>query len=126
MDRIRLLLETSFIDPSQSKHVLRQLRKGCDGINLVLVARVTSRGRLDVGASRHATSLTPRQTEVLREMAMGRGMREIGQRLGISPKTAETHRQNLMQRLGIWHLPGLVRYALRAGILPLTWLTKGS
>jgi DNA-binding CsgD family transcriptional regulator len=51
-------------------------------------------------------------------------VKEIGRLLGISAKTVETHRQNLMDRLGITHVPGLVRYALRSGILPMSWLKE--
>jgi DNA-binding NarL/FixJ family response regulator len=66
--------------------------------------------------------LTGRQTQVLRELAQGKSMKGIARQLGISVKTVETHRQNIMQRLGIRHIPGLVRFALRNGILPMSWL----
>ena len=68
--------------------------------------------------------LTSRQKEVLQEMATGKGMKEIVRLFGISPKTVETHRQLLMDRLGIYHVPGLVRYALQSGIVPATCLLE--
>jgi len=62
--------------------------------------------------------LTPRQRQVLQLIAEGRGTREIAERLHLSVKTVETHRAQLMQRLGIQDVSGLVRIAIRTGILP--------
>ena len=62
--------------------------------------------------------LTPRQREVLRLIAEGRNTKAIGRALGISIKTVETHRTQLMERLGIHDVAGLVRYALRIGLIP--------
>ncbi len=76
------------------------------------------------GVPKGAGLLTPRQTEVLREIALGTSMKEIAHRLALSPKTVETHRQNLVKRLGINNVPGLVRYALRTGVVPISWLAK--
>lgn len=61
--------------------------------------------------------LTPRQREVLRLVAQGRNTKEIAADLGVSVKTVETHRAQLMERLGIHDVPGLVRYALRLGLI---------
>jgi DNA-binding NarL/FixJ family response regulator len=61
--------------------------------------------------------LTQRQREVLQLIAEGRSTKQIAQRLGISIKTVETHRTELMERLGIHGIAGLVRYAIRAGIV---------
>jgi DNA-binding NarL/FixJ family response regulator len=61
--------------------------------------------------------LTPRQTEILHLIAEGRTTQEIAQALTISVKTVETHRAQLMQRLGIYDIAGLVRYAVRTGII---------
>lgn len=64
-------------------------------------------------------SLTTREREVLHLAAEGHGHQDIGARLGISPRTAEVHRANLMRKLGFHNQTDLVRYALRRGILPL-------
>ncbi|HZP85303.1 MAG TPA: response regulator transcription factor [Burkholderiales bacterium] len=61
--------------------------------------------------------LTPRQKEILQLIAEGRSTKEIAHVLGLSIKTVETHRAQLMQRLSIRDVPGLVRYALRAGLV---------
>jgi DNA-binding NarL/FixJ family response regulator len=61
--------------------------------------------------------LSPRQREVLRLMADGRSTRAIAALLRISVKTVEAHRGELMRRLGISHVAGLTRYALRVGLV---------
>lgn len=63
--------------------------------------------------------LTTREREVLHLAAEGHTGAEIAARLGISPRTAETHRANLMHKLGIHTQTDLVRYALRRGIIPM-------
>jgi DNA-binding NarL/FixJ family response regulator len=61
--------------------------------------------------------LTPRQREILRLIADGYTTKEIARLLNITLKTAEKHRSQLMQRLGIHEIAGLVRYALRVGLV---------
>jgi DNA-binding NarL/FixJ family response regulator len=61
--------------------------------------------------------LTSRQREILQLVAEGRSTKEIARILHISAKTVETHRTQLMQRLDIHDIAGLVRYAIRAGML---------
>ena len=63
--------------------------------------------------------LTPRQREVLQLIAEGRTTKEIAQTLGLSVKTAETHRAQLMNRLDIHDIAGLVRFAIRAGLVTI-------
>ena len=62
--------------------------------------------------------LTPRQREVLKRIAEGRSTKEIAYELKLSVKTVETHRAQIMERLGIRDVAGLVRYAMRAGLVP--------
>ena len=62
-------------------------------------------------------TLTPRQTEVLILAAKGLSTKEIAIALGLSVKTVDTHRSNLMNQLGIHDLAGLVRYAARQGLI---------
>jgi DNA-binding NarL/FixJ family response regulator len=66
-----------------------------------------------------SSPLTPRQLEVLKLLAEGSGVKRIARVLGISPKTVETHRAQVMERLHIYDLVGLVRYALRERITKL-------
>jgi DNA-binding NarL/FixJ family response regulator len=64
-----------------------------------------------------AQPLTPRQREILVLIGEGCSTREIAQRLGLSVKTVETHRAQLMERLDIHDVAGLVRYAVRVGLV---------
>jgi len=61
--------------------------------------------------------LTPRQLEILKLIARGYTTKEVAQKLGISFKTAQTHRTQLMERLNIHEVAGLVRYAIRNGLV---------
>jgi DNA-binding NarL/FixJ family response regulator len=60
--------------------------------------------------------LTVRQREILALIAQSRTTKEIAHELGISAKTVEFHRAELMRRLGIFDIAGLVRYALKHGL----------
>lgn len=62
-------------------------------------------------------TLTPRQREVLQLIAEGQSTKDIARRLDLSVKTVETHRTQLMKQLDIHEVAGLVRYALRAGLV---------
>jgi DNA-binding NarL/FixJ family response regulator len=68
---------------------------------------------------RSSSPLTPRQLEVLKLLSEGSGVKKIARLLGISAKTVETHRAQVMERLHIYDLVGLVRYALREKITRL-------
>lgn len=61
--------------------------------------------------------LTPREREILQLLAEGRTNREVGTNLGISVKTAETHRARVMRKLGVDSVADLVRYAIRNGLI---------
>lgn len=61
--------------------------------------------------------LTPRQREVLRLIAEGVNTKDIAYRLGLSGKTVETHRAEIMERLQIHDVAGLTRYAIRKGLV---------
>jgi DNA-binding NarL/FixJ family response regulator len=63
--------------------------------------------------------LTARQTEVLKLMTDGMPTREIAERLFISTKTVESHRAQIMDRLNIGTLAGLVKFAIREGFTSL-------
>lgn len=63
--------------------------------------------------------LTPRQREVLQLIAEGQTTRQIARTLNVSVKTVETHRAQLMERLGVTDLAGLIRYAIKSGMVEL-------
>jgi len=64
-------------------------------------------------------TLTAREREVLQQAAEGNTNAEIASRLFISPRTVETHRANLMHKLGLRSQTELVRYAIQRGLLPI-------
>jgi two-component system response regulator NreC len=61
--------------------------------------------------------LSEREIEVLAALAEGWGNKEIGEKLFISPRTVDTHRTNLMKKLDTHNVAGLVRIAIRAGLV---------
>jgi DNA-binding NarL/FixJ family response regulator len=61
--------------------------------------------------------LSDRERQVLQLVAEGKTTKEIASLLGISVNTAESHRTNLMEKLDIHDTAGLVRYALRNGVI---------
>ena len=65
-------------------------------------------------------ALTERQIEVLRFVAEGHRTRSIANRLGLSVKTVESHRGEIMKRLRVHDVVSLVRYAIRVGLVPST------
>lgn len=74
-------------------------------------SRTAKEGTVDV--------LTPREREVLTLLAHGHTSKEIAGQLGIAERTAETHRANLMGKLGIKNRAELVRLAIKVGVLSL-------
>jgi DNA-binding NarL/FixJ family response regulator len=63
------------------------------------------------------TRLTPRQREIVQLLAEGKSSKEVAVQLGLSVKTAETHRANIMRRLDCHSVSELVRYAVRNNII---------
>ncbi len=101
---IELALETvargeSYITPAVSRHI---------------VAEFIRRGGSEASS---VELLTSRQREILQLLAEGKNTKEIARRLSISAKTVEAHRAQIMERLDIHDLPGLVRYAIRVGLI---------
>jgi DNA-binding NarL/FixJ family response regulator len=70
-------------------------------------------------------TLSSREREVLQLSVEGHTNSEIATRLGISVRTAETHRSRLMHKLGVHTQADLIRYALRRGIIPMDKVPKG-
>ena len=75
------------------------------------------RGQKNETVEKH--SLTARQLEILRLIVRGKSTREIANGLGLSVKTVETHRSQIMKRLQIYDVAGLVLYAVREQIISL-------
>lgn len=106
------------------------LLKDADAIELGLAIRAVMRGDtyLSPAIARHAATLamrsaapeqelTPRQREILQLVAEGHTTKDIAVKLDLSVRTVETHRMQIMQRLQIRDLAGLIRYAIRTGLV---------
>src|ERR1700740_2205630 len=88
------------------------------------VAQMVLDGYLDKGPKKEKpqaespkTRLTPRQREIVQLLAEGKSSKEVAVQLGLSVKTAETHRANIMQRFNCHSVSELVRYAVRNNII---------
>jgi two-component system, NarL family, response regulator NreC len=119
--------------------VLESLRAGVTGYvlktrassELVQAIRAVSKGEMYLTQSISRTivqaflnkddvpdrSLSDRERQVLQLVAEGKTTKELATILGISAKTAESHRSNIMDKLDIHDVAGLVRYAIRTGII---------
>ena len=92
----------TYLSPAVSKHV---------------VDRYLQRVNNTTESASEPTRLTVRQREILQLIAEGHTTKQIAGLLHLSTKTVETHRSQLMDRLGIRHIAGLVRYAVRTGLV---------
>lgn len=103
--------------PDELERGLRQVARGEPYLSPA-VSKYLVQGYADGGSGRTALErLTPRQREVLQLIAEGYTTKAIAARLEVSVKTVETHRAQLMERLGIRDVAGLVRFALRRGLI---------
>ncbi len=98
---------------------LEQLRQltGKKSTSEVVVEATEWYARLRDSQESASRLLTPRNREVLRLVADGISTKGIAVRLKISVKTAEFHRAKLMKKIGVRGIAGLVRYAIRTGVI---------
>jgi DNA-binding NarL/FixJ family response regulator len=89
----------SFLSPSVTQRVVNAIARPGDRPSLAV------------------SSLTERERQVLQLIAEGLSSKEIASKLGVSLKTVESHRANLMDKLDIHKVSGLVRFAIRAGLV---------
>ena len=81
------------------------------------LAPAVAAGLKNGGSEEERPVLSPRETEVLKLMALGHTNREIGEQLSLSVRTVETHRAHIQQKLGLSSRPELTRYALANGLI---------
>ena len=84
---------------------------------IVLDGYLDKKPRKDQESPSAQTRLTPRQREVVQLLAVGKSSKEVAVALGLSVKTAETHRANIMKRLDCHSVSELVRYAVRNNVI---------
>jgi two-component system response regulator NreC len=106
------------IKTEASADLMRAIREACNdrmyfspGISQIVVHAYRNRDTLDIDP------LTAREREVLQLIAEGQRTKQVAASLGISLKTAESHRTHLMKKLDIHDTASLVRYAVRRGLI---------
>lgn len=104
-------------DPAELERGIRAVADGQSYLTPAISRQVIDEYLSRTSGPTRAVLLTPRQREVLQLIAEGRTSKEVAGLLGLSIKTVETHRAQMMQRLGVHDLPGLVRYAIREGLV---------
>jgi len=92
------------------------IREVADGKNYVSPL-VTNRPAEPLTFHTQKTTITPRQREVLELISRGLTMKEIASQLNISTRTAESHKYEMMQTLGVETTAELIRYSLRLGLI---------
>lgn len=106
-------------DPAELEMAVKAAHRGETYLSPLVSKKVTEYVRRTGGEGSSLDRLTSRQREVLQLIAEGKTSREIAYALDISVKTVGTHRMKLMKRLGIHDIAGLVRYAIRMGLVNL-------
>ena len=96
---------------------IHEVSKGSVYLSPVVTGTVVKAYLEGTESSESSEPLTPRERAVLQLVAEGKSTKEIAQLLGLSVKTAESHRTNLMKKLDIHEIAGLVRYAIRLGLI---------
>jgi DNA-binding NarL/FixJ family response regulator len=96
-------------------HAIRQALRGMTYVSPELSQAVFEaiQMKTDLGED----PLTPRERQILQLVAEGKTTKESARLLNISAKTAETHRARIMEKLNIHETAGLVRYAIRRGLI---------
>jgi ligand-binding sensor domain-containing protein/DNA-binding CsgD family transcriptional regulator len=116
----RGLLVVAFVALILAIHFTRQARLKSRSEELLRLGEKRERALEEqLGSGAELAALTPRQKEILQLLAEGLSTREIAELLGVSIKTVEAHRSNLMERLEIYDVPGLVRLAIRSRLVSL-------
>jgi len=116
---------------------LGYLLKDCDPAELELAVKTVRTGRIYITAAitdlvvrdyvrkledattRDASSLSPKEREVVQLFAEGKSTKEIASALGVSVSTVESHRRHIMEKLDIHSIAELTKYAIRSGLTPL-------
>ncbi len=96
----------TYLSPAISKHVVHDYLRRVNNLDLETEEEPNM-----------YTKLTPRQREILQLIAEGNSTKVIAGKLNVSVKTVETHRIQLMNRVAIHDVAGLVRYAIRTGMV---------
>jgi DNA-binding NarL/FixJ family response regulator len=103
--------------PAELEQAIRAVARGEKYLSSAIAKHVIDACLLKDGPTSSLAQLSPRQREVLQLIAEGHTTKAIAKKLGISVKTAETYRAELMGSLDIHDIAGLTRYAVRMGLI---------
>ncbi|SDU98768.1 response regulator [Pseudomonas mucidolens] len=108
---------------NELEHALQALRNNerylSPAIAHTVISQALTRNQTEIMPPVHNHNLTVRQLEILRLIVRGKSTREIANGLGLSIKTVEAHRSQIMKRLQIFDIAGLVLFAVREQIISL-------
>ena len=113
--------------PAELRDAVRAVDRGESVFSPAMATRLSDALRVESDRNARASKLsllTARERDVLEGIVSGETNKEIAGRFGISPRTVETHRANVMHKLGLRSQTELVRYALRRGIMPIEGTVK--
>jgi len=129
---VRVVALTASIDEARMMGVLRAgaagyVRKDAEPETLLAAVRAVAAGRMyidpsigrDLLGGPHADDLTPREVDVLRQLALGQPNKEIARTLGISDETVKTHVGNLLSKLQVENRAQAIVQSLKRGLLSL-------
>ena len=127
VEQVAVLGATGFLLKQTSSEnlarAIREVQKGNSFYSQPISKRVQDRARKSAarGASKKSGNrLSSREVEVLQLIAEGKPNKQVAAELGVSFKTVDKHRQNLMSKLDIHDVAGLTRYAIAEGIIEST------
>jgi DNA-binding NarL/FixJ family response regulator len=105
--------------PAELRAAIRKVHTGESAFSAVAARQLSTALRQEAEKREKAervASLTPRELDVLRHVVAGRTNRETAAALGISHRTVETHRENILKKLGVRSVAELTRFALETGL----------
>ena len=127
---LSMLGNETYVEQSLMYGAFGYVLKDAEAVELRLAINAVARGDtyLSPAVARHAAALarrgavkrddlTLRQREILQLVVEGRTTKEIARKFGLSVRTVDTHRTQIMQRLQIHDMAGLVRYAIKIGLI---------
>ena len=106
--------------PAELRAAIRAVQAGDGYFSPAVAGRLSAAVRGETAAQaphQRLERLTPREREVLALVAAGNTNKAIAARLGISPRTVESHRESLMKKLSLRSVADLTRFAVQAGLV---------
>jgi DNA-binding NarL/FixJ family response regulator len=118
LESLRAGVKGYVLKSNSTEELVKAIREVCQGKVYLTPAASTAVVQAYVAmSSASPPELTEREREVLQLVAEGKTSKEIAEKLGITWRTAESHRSHIMEKLAIHDIASLVRYAIRNGLV---------